>query len=362
MPIDGRSVESADNIEQWHNTQAEKVLQFHNNAFGKLKGRNWAIASITVVYQKNKEGLEIPVDLTTDIFSDEHEIEQFNVGLGECKESDDIETCIRKGWERSKGASALIPEGERMEKLKTYVDMYYKSLQPPHPEDELNIRSSSAGSPTEEFALSEIYAIPHIFGSGISTNMPEPGNEDQRVKKTALDSILTDCSLLFSDTGRHLSDFIHEIEPFIMSYIPVFVTERRTAGQIRSAFSAWSRVTGDKNLCRNWFTDSEQVILSYVRRHINRIFDEHLRPSIKGKPLFIILNIVTLRDMCGICFRSVYIQSKMKMEVEGFELPLVSFVTGVLPYHESRNGLTLSDTSINLPSTLSEGVLVVRNR
>lgn len=266
--VDGRFVERADTIEQWHNAQAEKVHEFSRNTFGKLQGRNWAIASIATVYQKGE------------------------------------------------------------------------------------------GS----FALSDIYTIPHMFGSGISVKTPEPGNEEQHKKKEIFDLILTDFSLFFSDTGRHVSDFIHEIEPFIMPYFPIFVTEHRTAEKIHSAFSAWNGGVGDKNLCRNWFTDSEQVILSYVRSHINSIFSAHLNPSINGKPLFIILNIVTLQDMCGICFRSVYIQSKMKLVVEGFELPLMPFVTGVLPYHESRSEITLSATPINLPSALHKGIMVIRNK
>lgn len=63
--------------------------------------------------------------------------------------------------------------------------------------------------------------------------------------------------------------------------------------------------------------------------------------------------------MCGICFRSVYIQSKIG--AEDILEPLVSFVTGVFPYHTSREGATLTDAMIDLPTSLTEGTLVVRN-
>ncbi len=79
-----------------------------------------------------------------------------------------------------------------------------------------------------------------------------------------------------------------------------------------------------------------------------------------GVPLFLLLNIVTLQDMCGICFRSVYIQSKMTNVDLG--LPVIPFVTGVLPYHDSREAVVLSGTPFNFSSDLTEGSIVVRNK
>ncbi len=88
------------------------------------------------------EGL---TDLTAGIFNDEHEIEQFNSALlNECKEGDDIDTCIRKGWERSKGIHVPMPLAEKMERLKTYVNMYYKSLRGSSSRDDSNVSISSS--------------------------------------------------------------------------------------------------------------------------------------------------------------------------------------------------------------------------
>lgn len=270
--IDGRPVEGAEEIERWHAEHAVKVDRFSKNIFGKLEGRNWAFASLAIVYQKN--------------------------------------------------------EGE--------------------------------------FSVSDIYTFPHIFGSGVRINMPEPSDDAQRAKQAEAASISRGFELFFADDERpgsvpseRLAHFIQEIEPIVMEHLRLFISPHRSEEKIRGAFSAWRGSAGDKNLCRNWFTDSEQVILSYVRRHSGRIFTEHLEYSIKGKPLFLILNIVTLNDMCGICFRSVYIQSKMGSGER--PEPLVSFVTGVFPYHGSRDGLRLSDVLVDLPATLTDGDLAVRN-
>ena len=271
--IDGSSVENVDQIEGWHNIYAHKLAIFSQNTFGKFEGRNWAFASMSIVYQKT--------------------------------------------------------DGN--------------------------------------FSVNEPYTFPHIFGSGVTVNVPEPSSEEQLEKQVVANSILGDFSLFFADTGRpgaktsdRIADFIHEIEPIVIEHLPLFTIEHRSVEKMQDAFAAWRGGSGDKNLCRNWFTDSEQVILSYMRRNINYIFEENLRPSIDGAPLFLLLNIVTLQDMCGICFRSVYIQSKMN--AIGLDLLVMPFVTGILPYHGSRDGLTLGDTSIDIPSNLTKGIIVVRNK
>lgn len=191
--IDECPVENVEKVDAWHNVCADRLLTFSQNTFGKFEGRNWAFASVSIVYRK--------------------------------------------------------ADGN--------------------------------------FSVSEPYTFPHIFGSGVTVNAPEPSNEEQRVKQAAADEILGGFSLFFADTGRsgakpsdRIADFIYEIEPIIMLNLPLFVTEHRSAEKIQSAFAAWKGGSGDKNLCRNWFTDSEQVILSYMRRHIPLIFNEDLKPSI----------------------------------------------------------------------------------
>lgn len=216
------------------------------------------------------------------------------------------------------------------------------------------------------FGVSDIHTLPYIFGSGVRVNMPEPSNADQHVKQTKMTAESVGFNLFFADDERpgtkssdRLAHFIQEVETLVIPHISLFVNEYRSEAKIREAFEAWRGGSGDKNLCRNWLTDSEQVVLSYIRRHGNNIIEEHLRPSIMGNPVFFLLNIVTLNDMCGICFRSVYIQSKIG--VNELSNPLICFVTGIFPYHSSREGLTFVSTLADLSTTSDEGTLVIRN-
>lgn len=80
------------------------------------------------------------------------------------------------------------------------------------------------------FSLSDIYTIPHIFGSGVRMNMPEPSNAEQRDKQMALASISTGFTPFFADDERpgskaseRLADFINEVEALILPHIYPFL-------------------------------------------------------------------------------------------------------------------------------------------
>jgi hypothetical protein len=190
---------------------------------------------------------------------------------------------------------------------------------------------------TEEgIACSDILPFPHIFTSGEKKALPSPSKEGEKAKLEAIDPILKEHPLYFVTTefdspeDKKMDRFIVErMMPFILRNVHAFITPHRSEGKIREAFGAYTGGSGDKNLARNWFTDSEQGILLYLNNHseelIRRILPEGRRP------LAFILNIVTLNDMCGMCYRSVELTKMLNLS-EHENPPIFSFVTGLRIY------------------------------
>ena len=164
------------------------------------------------------------------------------------------------------------------------------------------------------FCLGEINMFPYLFGSGTRQIPPVPGDDSQSEKAKIAATIMEGFNFIFADDERpggkpseRVGHFVAEIEPIILDNINLFIdlrpksegdeTPSRSEEKIRSAFTAWRGGAGDKNLARNWFTDSEQVVLSYVRRH--QLDITHKLSSTDKRHLFFILNIATLYDMCG---------------------------------------------------------------
>lgn len=279
--VDGRPVVNLlghggqNRIEAWHEHASETIRTFSASIFGRMKGNNWAMASLSVLYEDK---------------------------------------------DRNVLCSDIIP-------------------------------------------------FPHVFTSGERKALPSTASTaDERIKLEAVEKILAQYPLYFVTTefGGSEDEKMHEfiltrMRPFVLENIDFFVTPYRLAEKIIQAFEAYVAGVGDKNLARNWFSDSEQGILIYLEKHSDELMAKVLEDD--HRPIALILNITTLNDMCGMCYRSVELTKTLNSTRHG-RLPIFSFVVGLRPYgageNNSRSRLRKTSDAIMLDTTraVKENVFV----
>ncbi len=194
--------------------------------------------------------------------------------------------------------------------------------------------------------ISTIKTFPYSFTSGDVCTLPEFPDGDGDTPIHRLRNMFERFPPYFasSEFDEERKPFIKVLQPFILKNIDHFVSAHRSVEKIISAFGAHDDSGADINTAWNWFAESEQGIMVFLERHIEDLLSDLIPED--SHPIGIILNIVTLNNMCGMCHRT--LELKNKLSYKSAELPLYRFVTGLRAYGKSRENLTVVAESITL--------------